>query len=392
MDDSALRLGFVTSRSAFMERGQLFADAGLARLIQALRERVDALTLAYSAAPQRQPLHDHVLASENEAVALPWTPSLARGVWCVRAAAAAIRQVERRANVVIVQLPFATFPALFRPRTPRVYHVCSDIARIARTSPAYRGPKRGLAVSAGSMTHTAHRFLVSRARTRTVTNGDELYRRLQRPPGRSVISASLFSHEIGSVRRRRAPNAPFRVLFVGYLRPEKNFAILFQAFTRLVADIPSAELHVVGAEAPLDRGSSRLVLELLNPIRDRVTFAGHLAFGPDLFGSYADADVLVLPSSSEGTPRVLMEARAFGCPVIASNVGGIPTSITDGYDGLLAPPDDAAAWHRALLTVARDRAFRQKLIEHGLATARAHSIETMAESLLDEARHARERD
>ena len=390
MDDSALRLGFVTSRSAFTERGRLFADAGFARLVHALREGVETLTLAYSAAPRRQPLHDHVLGAETYAVALPWTPSLASGVWRVRAASAAIREVERRAQVVIVQLPFATFPALFHARTPRVYHVCSDIARIARTSPAYAGATRGLAVTAGSITHAAHRYLTSRARTRTVTNGHELYQRLKQPPGSSLVSASLFSREVGSVTRRRPPDAPFRVLFVGYLRPEKNFAVLFRAFTRLIADVPNAELYVVGAEAPLDRGSSRLVLELLKPIRERVTFTGHLAFGPDLFQCYADADVLALPSSSEGTPRVLMEARAFGCPVIASDVGGIPTSISDGHDGLLAPPDDAAAWHRALVAVAKDTELRRALVEHGLATARRHSIEAMAEHLLAEARRARE--
>jgi glycosyltransferase involved in cell wall biosynthesis len=229
------------------------------------------------------------------------------------------------------------------------------------------------------------RYLVTRAATRTVTNGDALLSRLGRPRGRAVVSASLYANEVNSVTRRRTPDAAFRVLFVGYLRPEKNFEVLFRAFARLLHDVADAELCIVGAPPPVERGSSRQVLELLAPIRERVRFLGHVPFGPALFECYADADVLALPSFSEGTPRVLIEARAFGCPVVASDVGGIPTSVTHEVDGLLVAPRDVAQWHAALLRLWQDTKLRRSLTARGIETARRHTVEQLADALLEEA-------
>jgi glycosyltransferase involved in cell wall biosynthesis len=100
-----------------------------------------------------------------------------------------------------------------------------------------------------------------------------------------------------------------------------------------------------------------------------------------LFQAYADADVLALPSLSEGTPRVLVEARAFGCAVVATTVGGIPTSVTHGVDGLLVPPGDPAALCEALVQLAADEQERQRLVDGGLRRARQCTIEVMVNEL-----------
>ena len=68
----------------------------------------------------------------------------------------------------------------------------------------------------------------------------------------------------------------------------------------------------------------------------------------------AAADLLCLPSHSEGSPNVVVEALASGVPVVATRVGGVPDLVADGVNGLLVPPADAHA-----LSAALDEALRR---------------------------------
>jgi glycosyltransferase involved in cell wall biosynthesis len=66
------------------------------------------------------------------------------------------------------------------------------------------------------------------------------------------------------------------------------------------------------------------------------------------------ANCLVLPSRSEGLPRVILEAMARARPVVATAVGGIPELVDDPCTGRLVPPDDAPALAGALVAVLGD--------------------------------------
>jgi glycosyltransferase involved in cell wall biosynthesis len=92
----------------------------------------------------------------------------------------------------------------------------------------------------------------------------------------------------------------------------------------------------------------------------------------------------VLPSRSEGTPRVLVEARAFGCPVVATTAGGIPTSVTDGVDGLLVAPEDPDALADAILQVIQDGELRARLVAAGRERAAGHTAEAFTRILVEE--------
>jgi len=189
------------------------------------------------------------------------------------------------------------------------------------------------------------------------------------------------------VPRRRPAGAPFRVLYVGFLRHEKGIDTLMAAFRRLIEERPDAELEIVGGRDSVEHGIGDQLRRELDELgqRARVRMLGHLPFGPELFQVLADADVLAVPSRSEGTPRVLVEARAFGCTVVGSAVGGIPTSIADGVDGLLVPPNDPAALAAALLRIAGDDDLRRRLIAGGVERARRSTVEAFAGVLFDEA-------
>lgn len=90
---------------------------------------------------------------------------------------------------------------------------------------------------------------------------------------------------------------------------------------------------------------------------------GRLAHVPDLM---AAADVIVLPSvDQEDFPNVILEAMAYGKPVIASALAGIPEQVVDGQTGVLVPPRDAGALAAALRRLAADPTLRHRLGEAG---------------------------
>lgn len=77
------------------------------------------------------------------------------------------------------------------------------------------------------------------------------------------------------------------------------------------------------------------------------------------------ADLLVLPSLSEGRPNIVLEAMACGIPVVATRVGGIPELIREGENGFLVPPNDPKALGKAILTVLEMKTPRDVLGRKG---------------------------
>ena len=111
---------------------------------------------------------------------------------------------------------------------------------------------------------------------------------------------------------------------------------------------------------------------------DAVEFAGPKAFGRELFAYYRRADLFVLPSHMEGTPRVLIEAMAFGLPVVATDVGGIPDLIANGRNGRLVAARDPDSMSRAILELARDTKAYEAIALRNRSQARAFSVEKLA--------------
>ena len=381
-----LRIGFISGRPMTTHDG-IHVEPSLGRLIDALRRRCSQFSLALSATNQQIPLYNYPIdLPANRIHAFPTMLSTAQGFFKIRSCRKVIREVEAASDVVIVQLPFQSGAALFSPRTPRVYQVCADVFAVALTSTHYRGPKRIAALSVARILDRIQAKLIRRSDARHVSHGGSLWRHYGMEQGRAVISSTLLEDEVQSVMRKRPTDAPFRILFVGYIRHEKGVDVLLDAFKQILAERKNVELHLVGPASISDPEFEQVLRRKLSALDNpgSVTIVGPRDFGPELFQCYADADVLVVPSRSEGTPRVLIEARAFSCPVIASDVGGIPTSIQHENDGLLVPPNDSTALASSIQRLMDDDSLRHTLITNGLALARKTTIEALADSLLEE--------
>ena len=187
----------------------------------------------------------------------------------------------------------------------------------------------------------------------------------------------LLQHRYGvDIRRfpeRRATrmptDRPFRAIFVGRGDPTKGLHVALAAWR--IASLSNAELLIAGRIQP-DYARGLLGDLSLPGVRA-------LGFVTDVTSLFAEADVLVLPSWTEGSALVIMEAEASGCVPLVSTASG-PIGI-DGLDFLEHPVGDAAQLARQLTELASDPARLAELSRHGTSRRGFLSWDTAAEVL-----------
>jgi len=159
------------------------------------------------------------------------------------------------------------------------------------------------------------------------------------------------------------------ILSVGRLINWKGTKYLVEAMPEILRSIPNAMLIIIGT-GPESQSIEQRIGEL--GLQDNVILAGFVK-SADLPSYYHAADVFVLPSlnidgSTEGLGVVLLEAMAAGCPVIGSNVGGIPDIIVDGENGFLVPERDAPKLAGKIIEIVLKRSLADKFRCNGEIT------------------------
>ena len=193
----------------------------------------------------------------------------------------------------------------------------------------------------------------------------------------------------GARTRLGVPPDAVVLLFVGRLQPLKAPDVLLRAAARLVARRPDLRdrLVVVVVGGPSGHGLDPSSLHLLATdlgIADLVRY--ELPSAPDrLRDWYVAASVVAVPSHNESFGLVALEAQACGTPVVATDVGGLRTTVRDGVSGLLVPGHDALQWACALERALDSRAaLSLGAVEH----AAGFSWGATADGLLDTYRAA----
>ena len=382
-----VRLGFISSRGMNIAPSGIWMEPGTGRLVDELHKAFPKTAIALSNyGTAHSVFHTYCTSfAACDTVFLPKIFSLPNGLTKSAECRRSLRLVAERSDILLVQLPFDSPLALLGLNRPTLYHACADLRTVARNS-RFRGPQRIAAHLAAKSIDALYYRLINAKSARLVANGEKLFSKYGNPSGKWVVSSSISEAEVSSVARRRPGNAPFRIIYVGFLRRQKGIDILIEAFARLQKLLPDAELHIVGEGDLLEQAAVKDLYAQIGDSRrtSAVTLLGHIPFGPSLFQCLADADVLALPSLGEGTPRVLIEARAFGCPVIATRVGGIPSTVDHEIDGLLVPPNDVESLQEALFRVAQDMGLRHRLVKNGLHRAKKHTVEAFAAEVISE--------
>lgn len=148
------------------------------------------------------------------------------------------------------------------------------------------------------------------------------------------------------------------LLCVGRLTPQKGQLLLVDAFARLVAAGGPGRLVFAGDGELRPQIERRVRCHALS---DRVTITGWRS-ERQVRELLAQARAVVLPSSAEGLPVVLMEALALGRPVVSTHTAGIPELVEHGRNGWLVPAGDVCALESALAEVLSTSADRLGLM------------------------------
>lgn len=175
-------------------------------------------------------------------------------------------------------------------------------------------------------------------------------------------------------------------LFFGYVRHYKGLDTLLTAWKRVREQRPGATLVVAGEfyEKP---GT----YEALALAAGGVRLLNRYIADDEVEALFRAADVTVLPYRSGTQSGVTHVAYALGCPVIATNVGGITETVRDGETGLTCPPEDPEALAHTIVRFFAE-GMRDKMAAPIAALKAEHSWEALASStvsLIDELKPAR---
>jgi phosphatidylinositol alpha-mannosyltransferase len=192
------------------------------------------------------------------------------------------------------------------------------------------------------------------------------------------ISSRDFCPDVPAIDKFR--DGKLNLLFVGRLERRKGLNYLLKAYRQVQREVPNSRLIVVGPGTSLKPWYQTMVRRY--HLKD-VTFVGYVSC-EELPRYYKTADVFCAPATGrESFGIVLLEAMSLGKPVVASNIEGYASVITDGVDGLLVPPKDTRALAEALISVMTDESLRRKLGARAKARAQEYDWDHIARQVMD---------
>ncbi len=177
-------------------------------------------------------------------------------------------------------------------------------------------------------------------------------------PGRVKAYFPAYPPALTAVRRdpTSAADGVIRCAFLGRLSEVKGVRDL-PRIAKVLADLGSARLLVIGdgplrgeLEGTIAAGGLDGVVEIGGGLPNRAALE-----------ILAGADVMVMPSVSEGIGKSAMEAAIVGVPVVAYAVGGIPDCVENGVNGFLVPPGDVEALAVAVARLSGDRELLSRM-------------------------------
>lgn len=218
------------------------------------------------------------------------------------------------------------------------------------TKAKYQGVKRKFAMI--GLQYLDNKLEHMKKSIRIITVGEEMNRHfLSRGFDSELISDSLIPQSCKGYPRS-FPKSFAKLLYVGRLEKEKGGDMLLYACAILKKVGLNFHLNIIGTGSQgqaLKELSDKLDLEKF------VSFRGHVRHGESLFAYFQAADLLVIPSRTEGFPKTIHEARAFGLPLVATPVGGMYAELKHGVNAWFSKDVDAESVGSSIVELLNDQ-------------------------------------
>lgn len=216
----------------------------------------------------------------------------------------------------------------------------------------------------------------------TFVVGEELYNKFQKLNASvfKIVVSLISTNDIVKEITIPARLQKIRLLNIGRLSPEKGVSYLIDGVYKMREKYGyDVTLTIVGSGMEESHLKEKIKKMGLNGC---VKFLGYIPYNSEIINLYRNSDVFILPSLTEGVPKVILEALANGLPVIATSVGGIPEIIKDGENGILIPPADSEAIANAIHRLINNKNLIIDMIKKGLETIKEYTLEKQRERVI----------
>ena len=176
---------------------------------------------------------------------------------------------------------------------------------------------------------------------------------------------------LGIVPSSRSSTSQKRILAIGRLTSQKGFDLLIRIWSKVSPTFPEWKLHIVG-DGPEKESLVALVEHF--EIEDSIAFFPSTT---QIEQHYLSASIFVLTSRHEGLPVVLIEAQAFGLPIVAFDCPTGPREFITPGSGYLVPPGDIDQFSERLSTLMASEQERIAMSHRALLNVQNYSIENV---------------
>lgn len=369
----------------FKQGDNYFCKGGLGRFLDEIAQRYDELIVC---APVSEDCGAYtqqyrIVAKNITLQALPPYASFISALKHKQRMVSLLKQYSANWNSLLyirwpTPLAYTVYKLGKKRNLPILLHIVGDSKAIISESGKYKGILKLLAITYINIVEKQVKRMINEIPT--LVNGSglrRLYAGNAKAKVKEIRSATLTADEV-TKEYKELNKDDVRLLYVGVLKPEKGVNYLIEGFKLLIDQGYKVRLTIVG-DGPEKVKLEHKVIKM--QIKNVISFTGYVPLGPQLLDTYKRNDIFILPSISEGTPRVLIEAMANRLLVIATNVGGVPFTINNNQNGILIEPKSPEQICCAVKEILKNDVKREQIIEGAFEFAKENTLESFVDNI-----------